>query len=141
MVSSVLFCFAFKDDIYLFMRDTQRGQRLRQREQQAPCREPDAGLNPRTPGSRPEPKADAQPLSHPDVPSSAVLKDKCEESVDEEPRAAGRGGVTSKETMTGNQERQEATDGPQGGKSRNPSENYPREKGLVFSRLRAPGRG
>ena len=31
-------------------------------------REPDAGLNPRTPGSRPEPKADAQPLSHPGAP-------------------------------------------------------------------------
>ena len=27
--------------------------------------EPDAGLNPRTPGSQPEPKADAQPLGHP----------------------------------------------------------------------------
>ena len=27
----------------------------------------DVGLNPRTPGSRPEPKADAQPLSHPGV--------------------------------------------------------------------------
>ena len=43
-------------------------QRHRQREKQAPCREPDAGLNPRTPGSRPEPKADAQPLSHPGAP-------------------------------------------------------------------------
>ena len=32
---------------------------------QAPCGEPDAGLDPRTPGSRPELKADAQPLSHP----------------------------------------------------------------------------
>ena len=28
-------------------------------------REPSAGLDPRTPGSRPEPKVDAQPLSHP----------------------------------------------------------------------------
>ena len=26
------------------------------------------GLNPRTPGSRPEPKTDTQPLSHPGVP-------------------------------------------------------------------------
>ena len=35
-------------------------QRHRQREEkQAPCREPDAGLGPGTPGSRPEPKADA----------------------------------------------------------------------------------
>ena len=35
-----------------------------QREKQAPCREPDAGLNPRTPGPHSEPKAVAQPLSH-----------------------------------------------------------------------------
>ena len=34
-------------------------QRHRQREKQAPCREPDTGPDPRTPGSRPEPKADA----------------------------------------------------------------------------------
>ena len=40
-------------------------QRHRQREKQAPCREPDVGLDPRTPGSHPEPKADAQPLSYP----------------------------------------------------------------------------
>ena len=33
----------------------------RQKEKQAPLGEPDAGLNSRTPGSRPEPKADAQP--------------------------------------------------------------------------------
>ena len=46
-------------------RERERGrQRHRQREKQAPCREPNAGLKPRTPGSRPEPKADAQPLSH-----------------------------------------------------------------------------
>ena len=51
------------------MRDTQRQrQRHRQRENQAPCMKPDVGLNPGTPGSHPEPKADAQPLSHPGVP-------------------------------------------------------------------------
>ena len=49
------------------MRDTE-GERHRQREKQAPCREPDAGLDPGTPGSCPEPKADAQPLRHPGVP-------------------------------------------------------------------------
>ena len=49
------------------MRDTER-QQHRQREKQAPCREPDAGLNPRTLGSHPEPKADAQPLSHAGAP-------------------------------------------------------------------------
>ena len=31
------------------------------------------GLDPRTPGSQPEPKADAQPLSHPGVPRSCLL--------------------------------------------------------------------
>ena len=51
------------------MRDTQRErQRHRQREKQAPCREPDVGLDPRTPGSCPELKADTQPLSHPGIP-------------------------------------------------------------------------
>ena len=49
-------------------------ERHRQREKQAPCREPDAGLDPRTPGSHPEPKADAQPLSHPGVPRTAILE-------------------------------------------------------------------
>ena len=46
------------------MRDRER-QRHRQREKQAPREEPDVGLDPRTPGSQPEPKADAQLLSHP----------------------------------------------------------------------------
>ena len=39
------------------MRDTER-QRYRQREKHTPCREPDVGLDPKTPGSQPEPKAD-----------------------------------------------------------------------------------
>ena len=50
------------------MRDRKR-QRHRQREKQAPCGEPVVGLDPRTPGSCPEPKADAQPLSHPGAPT------------------------------------------------------------------------
>ena len=58
-----------KDFIYLFGRDTERErQRHRQREKQAPCGDPEVGLNPRTPESRPEPKADAQALSHLCVP-------------------------------------------------------------------------
>ena len=36
-------------------------QRRRQREKQAPCREPDMGLDPWTPGSCSEPKAETQP--------------------------------------------------------------------------------
>ena len=40
------------------MRDTQRErQRHRQGEKQAPCREPNMGLDPRTPGSHPGLKA------------------------------------------------------------------------------------
>ena len=54
----------FKDLIYLFMKDTQR-QRHRQREKQALCREPDVGLNPRTPGSHFEPKADRRSTAEP----------------------------------------------------------------------------
>ena len=54
------------------MRDTQRKEeRQRQREKQAPCREPDGGLDPKTLGSPLEPKADAQPLSHPGAPKMA----------------------------------------------------------------------
>ena len=43
--------FTFKDFIYLFIRDTQReAKRRRQREKQAPCRKPNVGLDPVTPG-------------------------------------------------------------------------------------------
>ena len=56
------------------MRDTERErQRHRQMEKQAPCTEPDVGLDPGTPGSRSEPKVDAQLLSHPGVPSLLLL--------------------------------------------------------------------
>ena len=48
-------------------RETER-QRHRQREKQAPCREPDVGLDPRSPGSGPGPKAGAKPLSHSGIP-------------------------------------------------------------------------
>ena len=59
------------------MRDTerQRRQRHRQREKQAPHREPNVGLNPRTLGSRPDLKANAQPLSHPGVPEWRYLRE------------------------------------------------------------------
>ena len=55
--------------IYLFMRDIGK----RQIHRQAPLRAPDIGLDPGTPGSRPGPKADAQPLSHPGVPQETLL--------------------------------------------------------------------
>ena len=43
-------------------------QRHRRREKQAPWQEPNVGLHPGTPGSRPGPKAGAKPLSHPGIP-------------------------------------------------------------------------
>ena len=43
-------------------------QRNRRREKQAPCREPDVGLDPGTPEPHPGPKAGAKPLSHPGIP-------------------------------------------------------------------------
>ena len=47
-------------------RDTGRGRsRLH--------REPDVGLDPRTPGSHPGPKADAQSLSRPGIPVNLFL--------------------------------------------------------------------
>ena len=50
------------------MRDTERRQRHREREKQVPPRKSDMGLDPGTLGSCPEPKTDAQLLSHPGVP-------------------------------------------------------------------------
>ena len=51
------------------MRDRERErQRHRQRERQAPCREPDVGPDLGTSRSGPELKADAQLLSHSDIP-------------------------------------------------------------------------
>ena len=38
------------------MRDRDR-ERQREKEKQAPCRQPDMGLDPRSPGSHPGPKA------------------------------------------------------------------------------------
>ena len=49
-------------------RDRERG-----RKKQAPYWEPDAGLHPRTPGSQPGPKTDAQPLSYPGAPLMLFL--------------------------------------------------------------------
>ncbi|XP_072594518.1 probable proton-coupled zinc antiporter SLC30A4 isoform X1 [Vulpes vulpes] len=70
------FTFGFhRLDFCLFINERQRErerQRHRQRDTQAPCREPDLGLDPRTLGSQPEPKEDAQPLSHSEVLSAMI---------------------------------------------------------------------
>ena len=56
------------------MRDTGRERkRHRQREKQAPCREPDVGLGPETPGPSPGPKAGTKPLSHPGIPDKVIF--------------------------------------------------------------------
>ena len=58
------------------MRDRERErerQRHRQREQQAPRRESDVGLDPRSPGSGPGLKAALNPLGHQGCPDSAFL--------------------------------------------------------------------
>ena len=70
IVASNDFSFFFFLRFYLVIRerDRERGRDIGRGRSLAPCREPDAGLNPRTLGSRPKPKADAQPLSHPSVP-------------------------------------------------------------------------
>ena len=52
------------------------GQKYRQRKKQAPCREPDVGLDPGTPGPlhfNPGPKPGAKPLSHPGIPPFSGL--------------------------------------------------------------------
>ena len=75
--SGLFYLFYFFKRFYLFIHERPRKrererererQRCRQREKQAPCRQPDVGLDPGTPGSRPELKANAQPLSHPGIP-------------------------------------------------------------------------
>ena len=57
---------------YLFIHERER-QRPRQKEKQGASREPYVGLDPGTPGSHPEPKADAQLLSHPGIPHSSFF--------------------------------------------------------------------
>ena len=64
-----IFILFFKNILFVYSWETERErQRYRQREKQAPCREPDVGIDPGTPGSHPGPKAGAKPLSHPGIP-------------------------------------------------------------------------
>ena len=64
------------------MRDTERERerergRDTDREKQAPCREPNVGLDYGSLGSHPGPKAGAKPLSHPGIPCLNILNDHC----------------------------------------------------------------
>ena len=54
------------------MRDTQKEAETYTKGEADSCREPDTRLDPRTLGSHPELKADAQSLSHPVAPTSVV---------------------------------------------------------------------
>ena len=55
--------------LFIYLWETQReGRDIGRGKKQTLHREPNVGLDPRTPGSRPELKADAQPLSHPGIP-------------------------------------------------------------------------
>ena len=58
---------------HLFNHETEREAKSQDGEKQSPYGEPDAGLSLRTPGSRSEPKAEAQPLSHPDIPEGHFI--------------------------------------------------------------------
>ena len=57
-----------KDFIYLFMRDSEREAETQAEGEAGSLQGAQCGLDPKTPGSCPEPKADAQLLSHPGVP-------------------------------------------------------------------------
>ena len=55
------------------MRDTEREVEPQAEAEAGSLQGPDAGLNPRTPGSRPEPNTDTQPLSHPSAPQILLV--------------------------------------------------------------------
>ena len=69
VISELSWVFFFMIYLFIYQRERREreGQRHRRREKQAPCREPDVGLDLRTPGLCPGPKAGAKPLSHPGI--------------------------------------------------------------------------
>ena len=62
-------------NFYLFMIVTEReAETQAEGEAGSLHREPDVGLDPGSPGSRPGPKAGAKPLRHPGIPDPRLLK-------------------------------------------------------------------
>ena len=55
------------------MRDTEREAETKAEGEASSSQEARCGTQSQTPGSRPEPKADAQPLSHPGIPPHDFL--------------------------------------------------------------------
>ena len=75
--------FLFFKILFIYSLETHRERgRDTGREKQAPCGKPNTGLDPKSPGSRPELKADAQPLSHPGAPYPKSLN--CGAVIEEE---------------------------------------------------------
>ena len=66
-----LFFFSFKI-LFIYLRETGRENKagVGDEADSQSSRDPNAGLDLRTPGSHSEPKADAQPLSHPGAPGT-----------------------------------------------------------------------
>ena len=95
MLINYLYIFLFFLKIlFIHERQSERErQRHRQREKQAPCREPNVGLDPGSPGSL-GPKAGAQPLSHPGVPWNSSLLQVWRPSLE-----AGGGGHSKRKTL------------------------------------------
>ena len=56
------------------LRDTEREAKTQAEGEAGSCGEPNVGLDPRTPGPQPEPKADTQPLSHLGAPDYFILE-------------------------------------------------------------------
>ena len=70
MSNWLCFCMCvFKIFFIYFMRETEReAETQAEGEAGSMHREPDVGFDPRSPGSRPGPKAGAKPLRHPGIP-------------------------------------------------------------------------
>ena len=62
------FLIIFKDFIYLFRRDNEIETETQAEGEAGSMQGARRGTRSRIPGSRPEPKADTQPLNHPSIP-------------------------------------------------------------------------